>query len=146
MADTRVQLEVEDYVRREWMLAQYGQPFSRERVRLSPGGVFDFDAVTADHSIVAAISTSGARTATGKNAVGKFLKVRSDIYFLLLAEASRRILVLTERDMHEKCQREKESGRIPECIEFALAEIPQELRERLQAARRKASNEVSPSH
>jgi hypothetical protein len=40
MADTRMQLEVEDWVRREWMPGKFGQPFFRERVRLSPGGVF----------------------------------------------------------------------------------------------------------
>jgi len=41
------------------------------RVRLSSGGVFDFDAVSEDHSVVATISTSGAKTAGGKYAVGK---------------------------------------------------------------------------
>lgn len=87
MADTRVQLEVEDWVRREWMPRQFGQRFSRERVSLSPGGVFDFDAVGEDGRVVATISTSGAKTSGGKNAVGKMLKVRSDIYFLLLAKA-----------------------------------------------------------
>ena len=32
MADTRVQLEVEDRVRRNWMAAQFGTKFSRERL------------------------------------------------------------------------------------------------------------------
>jgi hypothetical protein len=44
MADTRVQLEVEDWVRREWMTTHFGERFSRERVPLSSGGVFDADA------------------------------------------------------------------------------------------------------
>jgi len=35
------------------------------------GGVFDFDAVSDDGKIVASISTSGSKTATGKYAVGK---------------------------------------------------------------------------
>ena len=81
MADTRVQLEVEDWVRREWMPHKLGQQFSRERVRLSSGGVCDFDAVSSDRRIVAAISTSGAVTAGGKHAVGKLLKIRSDCFF-----------------------------------------------------------------
>lgn len=96
MSDTRVQLEVEDWVRREWIPRKFGQQFSRERVKLSSGGVCDFDAVSADRKIVAAISTSGALTVGNKLAVGKMLKIRSDMYFLLLAEAERRIVVLTE--------------------------------------------------
>ena len=53
MADTRVQLEVEDWVRKQWMPSEFGQRFSRERVRLDSGGMFDFDAVSADESTVA---------------------------------------------------------------------------------------------
>jgi hypothetical protein len=144
MADTRVQLEVEDWVRREWMPGKYGCQFSRERVQLSSGGVCDFDAVSSDGSIVAAISTSGARTAGGKYAVGKMLKIRSDMYFLLLASAARRIVVLTEKDMYENCLKEVGGGRVPASIEFVHAEIPAELEARLRDARQVASREVQP--
>jgi hypothetical protein len=85
MADTRIQLEVEDWVRSVWMTKKYGQEFYRERVKLTSGGVFDFDAADKSKRFVATISTSGARTASGKYAVGKMLKIRSDMYFLLLA-------------------------------------------------------------
>src|SRR3981081_4515175 len=78
MADTRIQLEVEDWVRRNWMAPTFGMKFSRERLSLRSGGVFDFDAVNEDHSVVATISTSGSKTSGGKNAVGKILKLRSD--------------------------------------------------------------------
>lgn len=145
MADTRIQLEVEDWVRAEWMSIEYGQTFYRERVKLTSGGVFDFDAVSVDRHIVATISTSGARTASGKYAVGKMLKIRSDMYFLLLTEAERLIVVLTEKDMYEQCLKEKAGGRVPEIIEFGLAEIPSEMRLRLDNARKKASKEVQPS-
>lgn len=145
MADTRVQLEVEDWVRAHWMPNQYGQRFHRERLRLSSGGVFDFDAVSSDGKIVATISTSGATTASGKRAVGKLLKIRSDMFFLLLAEAERRLVLLTERDMYDLCRSEKESGRVPASIEFVHVQIPAELAARLKAARRVASKEVSPS-
>jgi hypothetical protein len=104
MADTRVQLEVEDWVRRNWMGPQYGTSFSRERLRLRSGGVFDFDAVSLDQSIVATISTSGSKTAGGKYAVGKMLKLRSDMLFLTMVNAKRRIMVLTERDMCDQCE------------------------------------------
>lgn len=81
MADTRIQMEVEDWVRLHWMPQHYGQKFDRERLRLTPGGIFDFDAVSEDRKIVATISPSGSKTATGKHAVGKLLKIRSDSFF-----------------------------------------------------------------
>lgn len=141
MADTRIQLEVEDWVRRNWMPTQFGMSFSRERLRLKSGGVFDFDAVSDDHSIVATISTSGSKTSSGKHAVGKILKLRSDMLFLTLVGAQRRIIVLTERDMHERCEKEVQGGRVPSDIEFVCAAIPDDLRARLVAARKKAADE-----
>lgn len=142
MADTRVQLEVEDWVRREWMPPRFGQQFFRERVRLSSGGVCDLDAVSSDRKVVAAISTSGAFTARGKLAVGKMLKIRSDMYFLLLADAERRIVVLTEKDMYDQCLKEAAGGRVPSSIEFVRADIPEQLRARLRVSRSTASDEL----
>jgi hypothetical protein len=40
MADTRVQLEVEDWVREHWMQQQFGQNFYRNRLKLSSGGFY----------------------------------------------------------------------------------------------------------
>jgi hypothetical protein len=144
MADTRVQLEVEDWVRHDWMPDRFGQQFSGERIRLSSGGVCDFDAVSTDKKVVAAISTSGALTATNKYAVGKILKIRSEMYFLLLAEAERRVIVLAEKDMYAQCMKEVASGRVPSTIEFVQVQIPEELNSRLRASRGIASNEVLP--
>ena len=141
MADTRIQLEVEDWVRRNWMPTQFGTKFSRERISLRSSGVFDFDAVSEDHSIVATISTSGSKTSGGKYAVGKILKLRSDMLFLTMVDAKRRIIVLTERDMYDQCEKEAAGGRVPPEIEFVCALIPDDLRLRLVAARLKASGE-----
>jgi hypothetical protein len=60
MADPRVQLEVEDWVRQQWMPTKFGMGFYRERLKIRSGGVFDIDAVSGDKSIVAAISTAPA--------------------------------------------------------------------------------------
>jgi hypothetical protein len=101
--------------------------------------------VSDDDSVVATISTSGAMTASGKHGVGKLLKIRSDMFFLMLANAPRRIVVLTERDMYELCLREKQSGRVPSSIEFVLATLPDELSVKLKESRSFASIEVSPT-
>jgi hypothetical protein len=143
VADTRIQLEVEDWVRRNWMPAHFGTKFSRERLPLRSGGVFDFDAVSDDRSIVATISTSGSKTSGGKHAVGKILKLRSDMLFLTMVEAKQRVIVLTERDMWEQCEKEAAGGRVPPEIKFVCALIPDDLRARLVAARLKASSESS---
>lgn len=66
---------------------------------------------------VATISTSGAKTSAGKYAVGKILKLRSDMLFLTMVETKRRIVVLTERDMCSQCEKEAAGGRVPPEIE-----------------------------
>jgi hypothetical protein len=144
MADTRVQLRVEDWVCKHWLPQHFGQPFHRERLELSSGGVFDFDAVSADNTIAATISTSASTTSSGKTAVGKLVKLRSDMFFLLLANAERRLVVLTEPDMLQLCEKERSGGRVPKNIEFHLAELPPELAAQLAAARAVASREVQP--
>ena len=144
MADTRCQVECEDWVRREWMPKAFGQQFYRERMPLTSGGVFDFDAVSADKTIVASISTSGSRTARGNYATGKMMKLRSDMLYLLLSEAPRKVMILCEEDMYARCQLERENGRLPKEIEFVHAPLPIELASKLIAARKLGSDEVSP--
>jgi hypothetical protein len=124
MAYTRVQLEVEDRVRREWMLNRFGQRFSRERVRLSSGGFFDADAVSEDQKTIATISTSGARTSGGKNVIGKMLKIRSDMYFLLRAETERRLVILTESDMYAQFQKELPGGEYRRTLSSSMPRYP----------------------
>ena len=144
MADTRVQLEVEDWIRTTWMLEAFGQRFRRERLPLRSGGRFDFDAVSMDEKIIATISTSSSLTSGGKHGVGKMMKLRSDMLFLIMASAERRLMVFTEGDMYKRCLADAEGGRVPPEIEFVLAEIPENLRARLGKAKAKSSAEVSP--
>jgi hypothetical protein len=142
MADTRVQLEAEDWVRREWLPKQFGQRFSRERLRLESGGVFDFDAVSADERIVVTISTSAGKTSSGKHAVGKLMKLRSDMLFLTMLSGERqRISLVTDQTMLDMLTKERAGGRVPRNIEFLHAPLPAELAERLQRSQKAASRE-----
>ncbi len=128
MADTSVQREVE-----EWVL------------KLSSGGFFEFDVVNAGRSIIGCISTSGAKTSSGIRGVGKIQKIHSDIARLSNADGVRRHLVIfTERDMFDFFAKEQRVGRVPTTLELLLAEIPEELRDRLVIARKAASEEVRP--
>ncbi len=145
MADARVQLRVEGWVREEWLPGQFGQGFRADRVKLTSGGFFDFDAVSDNDTIAANISTSRAMTPSGKRGSRKLMKTRSDMFFLLLAPVERRIVVLTESDMFDHWQKETEGGRVPPQIEFLHARgIPDELVARLKVAKKSAADEVSP--
>jgi hypothetical protein len=144
VADTRVQIEVEDWIRNTHLPTVFGQRLHRERVRLSSGGEFDFDGVSDDKKIVVSVSTSGASTASGKPAVGKLTKIRADVLFLLLAEAESRVLCLSEQDMFELCEKEMRTGRLPKEIQLLRVELPSDLAQRLKAARDAASREARP--
>jgi len=124
----------------------FGSPqFRRERLRLSSGGVFDFDAVSHDDRTVALISTSSGLTASGKLGVGKLHKLRADMLFLTLVQTERRLIVLTEPDMFMLCQKELHARRVPAGIEFHIVEIPPHLASALRKARDVASREVRPN-
>lgn len=84
MANSRVALEVEDWVTSSWLNKKYGQAFRKKQLTLTCGGKFEFDAVSEDGSIVVVVSTATGVTATGKNPSGKIHKIRSDMFFLLL--------------------------------------------------------------
>lgn len=144
MADTRIQLEIERWIRTQWLPVKYGQQFQPKGLTLRCGGTFQFDAVSDDGSIVASISTSSGTTQTGKYPSAKVQKLRADMLFLLLTTASKRLIVLTEKDMLDLCRKEQNIGRVPEEIEFEQAEIPEQLRKVLLESRRIASREVTP--
>ena len=73
MADTRFQLEVEDWVRSYWMASPFDMKFSRGRLPICSGGVFDFDAVSEDRSVLATILTSGSKTQVEKMQLGRYM-------------------------------------------------------------------------
>ena len=144
MADTRMQKQVEEWVCQEWMPKQYHQDFSEKQVRLSSGGLFKFDAVSTDGTIVANIATGGLKTSGGNTGWAKVDKIRSDLFFLLLAGAERTLMLLTEKDMHDWWVTEAQNGRVPASIEFVHVEIPAALNEQLRESRQKAAREVTP--
>lgn len=145
MADTQVQYhDVEGWIRTEWMPGRYGQSFERRDVTLTPGGKHNFAAVSSDGRIIAKISTGTATTEGGKFASGKAMKIRADMLFLTMVDADKKLVILTQQDMYDWCLRESSAGRVPLDIEFAKATIPPDLQERLDAARRASSREVTP--
>ena len=84
MADSRPQHQAEEWVRGMWLCERFQQTFYKKQLMLTSGGLFEFDAVSHDESIVASISTNGGITASARKATPKLNKIRSDILFLLL--------------------------------------------------------------
>jgi hypothetical protein len=144
MADTSAQRQVAEWIRDTWLPRAFGARFEHRPVALSSGGQYQFDAVSQDGGTVVTISTSTARTESGKLGIGKVTKIRSDLYFLLLAHTNRRLALFTDGDMHQQWLKEREKGRVPNSIEFHLVELPPDLQALLVESRAIASREVTP--
>ncbi len=67
------------------------------------------------------------------------------MFFLLLARAQRRLLVLSELEMYERCLAERDRGRVPDMIEIVHAQLPEQLSNQLKQSREEASLEVRPA-
>jgi len=145
MANTGMQHRAEKWIRDTWLPGEFKQPFQKIQLRLTSGGHFEFDAVSADRRTIGTVSTGKAVTRGGKQGAGKMNKIRSDILFLSLRKARRRLVILTERDMHAKCVRQQELGRLPKWAKMTLVRLPPDIAKSLRRARRKASREVSPT-
>ena len=98
--------------------------------------MFEFDAVSDDGTVIANISTTGYKDSGPKTGVGKMQQIRSDAFFLLLANAEKKVIVFAEADMHEVWQKEQIAGRMPADIRLIRADLPDALRRRLDAAKK----------
>ena len=146
MADTKVQLDVERWLVQNYLPEHFHARFAKKKVRLHWGGEFEFDAVSDDNKIAGCISTSGAHTASGKLAVGKYHKIKADAFYLNAAVGvARKFLLFTDDQMRTHFEKERDNGRFPQDIELICAPIPPELGARLRQSARAASSEVTPT-
>jgi hypothetical protein len=148
VATTRAQLNAEQHVVQRALPNLFGQEFRKRRVSLEWGGSFECDAMSDDGRIAVCVSTSSARTAGGKPAIGKYHKIRSDALYLLAAKGvGRRILVFTDLGMLKHFEAEQERGRFPgtDLIGLRYVDLPDDLRVALEKAVDAASREVTPA-
>ncbi len=81
-------------------------------------------------------------------ATAKIQKIKCDaLYLLNVKGARRRVLIFTDRGMWRQFRKEAEAGRFPgpRKVELCHIELPHAITQRLQRARKVASNEVTPS-
>ncbi len=144
MAGSEVQGRVEEWVRAEWMPPRYGRSFQRKSVALVTGGEHSFSAVSDDGRIVAKVATGSKITASGRRAVGVLSKLRADLLFMTMTDADQKLVLVTQPDMFELCQRELAAGNVPPGVDFVHVELPRELARALRDAKARASEEVTP--
>lgn len=144
MANTQPQLQAELWVVTQYLPNHFKKQFKGKSIPLTWGGCFNFDAVSEDGEIIACISTSAAKTVSGKSAAGKYHKIKADALYLLNANnAKKRFLIFTEKDMYSHFLKEKEAGRFPLEIELLFVELPETINQKVLEAKKLASKEVS---
>lgn len=147
MANTSAQKAAELWIVQQYLPNQFdGLTFEEKKVTLVWGGLFAFDAVCEDQSIIGLVSTSSAKTSGGKLATAKIQKLKCDtLYLTNVACPCRKLLIFSEASMFKQFQKEVSVGRFPNDIELLHVELPKEISEPVLAARLEAQREVSPT-
>ena len=141
MADTTIMKRVVEPFVRETLTDEYGAPFEARTLVLSSGGTHEFDAVSADGRVVAAIKSSSGKTAGGNIPSAKIRGVEADLYYLCLASAPHRLLVLTDPEFYNIILKAL-AGRIAAGISIKLITLPPEMQARVRRVQKIASDEV----
>ena len=142
MANTRYLTTIVEAWIRDQLQLLHGQPFEKRTLQLASGRDFEFDAVSLDGSIVAAIKTSSGKTSGGNYPAGKVNSCIADLWYLHLVEAPRRMLVLTNPDFHQIFVRKMERA-IPDGLEVHLLPLPPEMQAEVDGVVQLASAEMS---
>jgi hypothetical protein len=132
---------VEDHVR-DVLSARYQVVFRRERVRLQPGGYHEFDAVSGNGRVVASVKTAGTQGG-GRHPATKVASCVAELYFLSLARAHRRILVLTSAEFHGRFLQAM-AGKIPNGVEIMYIPLPTDVQARVTAVQESGTDETQP--
>lgn len=142
MASSHVQKECEKWIIDSWLPEKFELEFERQRVKMQNRGHFEFDAVSPDKKIIGNISTASAFTHRGSLGSGKRSKLRADCLMLALANAEKKLMLLTEPCMYEVALKEQAEGRLPLDIEFHHVDLPEVLKQKLVISKDEASMEV----
>ncbi len=147
MADTRAYRDAEEWVRTRGLVQRFGMRFTRRKLVVGAKEdntpvYHEFDAVSEDVEIVASVKASSGRTAGGKFPTGKVKGAYFDLYFLQLARASMKILVLTDPAFFEIFRRDS-NGKLPTDVQVLHLPLPRVLQDEVDEARKAASLEMT---
>lgn len=144
MANTSEHLAAEKWIVKNQLPQLLGGVFlPATKTRLIWGGVFEFDAVSADRSVAVCISTSSGKTSSGKFPSAKVTKLKADALYLLHAVGVKRcVMAFTNGAMCDAIRKEQERGRFPPEIELVLVQLPDEIATAVEVSRAIASKET----
>jgi hypothetical protein len=141
MASTaKLRYKVEPYIRR-LLEDEFDQPFSSQRLELPGGATREFDAVSADGSVVVAVKTSSGLTSGGNKPSGKVKGAITDLYYLSLIDAPVRRLVLTNPEFYDIFTTDM-AGAIADGIDVVLVPLPAELQAMVDEVIAEAVDEI----
>ncbi len=142
MADTNFyKNKIEPYVRK-WLAQRFQKEFEKGEVelKLKPGGLHRFDAVSKDREIIAGIRSSVARKNTWQEG-GKIKATYTEILFLTQVRAKKRLLIFTDKLFFEKFKKRSER-RFPKSIELVYCSLSKRLGNEVLVSHAKASSEI----
>jgi hypothetical protein len=147
MDDLDIQAKVARWIREVFLPKKFGQPFRQKKLTLQSRTQHEFDAVSDDNEIVAAICLSAGTNATGKIAPDALRNVRSDALWFLMLESTpvHRLMIFTDSTMIDLIKQEKKRDRFPRALEILKVKLPHDLAEELEESQKSASELESPS-
>lgn len=142
MADTTyLKRIVEPFVRRA-LAEEFGMHFGSRVLTLTTGGTHEFDAVSEDYQVIAAIKSASGKTRSKSIPSGKIKNAEAELYYLTLVTAPKRILILTTPEFYRIMSR-RLAGRMAPGLTLKLIPLPQEIQDQVEQIQRTASEEVS---
>ena len=105
-------------------------------------GQHEFDGVSEDDAIIAAIKGHSFKTAGGNLPSAKFASLYQELYFLSLVEAKERLLMFTNRELYDDFVK-RSRGKVADGIELVYCELPEAIECGVAKVCKKASDEMS---
>jgi hypothetical protein len=133
---------VEDHVR-DVLSVEFQIVFHRQRVKLQPGGYHEFDAVSDNGRVVASIKTAPGGGSGARHSSTKVTNCIAELYFLSLARANKKLLVLTSAEFHQMFLAAM-AGKIPNGVQVVHIPLPAEIQDRVAAVQRASGDETQP--
>jgi hypothetical protein len=147
LADTTyIKKVVEPWVRDNWLQEEYGQTFQSKMMPLTgihgtKPGQHEFDAVSKDGAIIAAIKGHSFKTAGGNLPPAKFASLYQELYFLSLVDAKGRLLIFTNQELYDDFVI-RSRGKVADGIELVYCELPKAIQREVAKVSKKASDEM----
>jgi len=104
-------------------------------------GQHEFDAVSKDGLIIAAIKGHSLKTGGGNLPAAKFASLYQELYFLSLVKAKERLLILTNQEMYSDFVK-RSKGKVADGIALVYCELPEAMQREVATVGKKASDEM----